>query len=449
MASLDLIYISSDDEKDSSKKIKPKKDRRPQHRATRVGARSKSVDPTGNPRMRIIKRSNSAPGTVSFPSSLLSKSDPTSKQRSSLVNSPGTISRTSISGTDTRTNQSTLSTSSLDPPIEALHFPERYRVALCENTNTRVDNGIKGSESLPTNTSSAIDRPNGHKDLSSPNRSESLPTEPAANESDTSLNPLKRKHDHAATEPPKRPRTATPTYIPRHLPYHPPMGAAQKPAPRGHAPYYSSTSAPAYPLLPTSNPTLWATPAYDPNMDRKVADGANNSSSAPPLLPTTASKPIHSTPRTTETQPLDPPPKTRKRQWNCGMISDLGTELQRTFDAQAFSAKHGMDPKEVLKVFAIYVQQPLSAFSARGLSRAKMKEFKEKMKEHDRKLKETAGDEATGRRRGRKTPVDHVKPPQQERKASQPADKREVAPQNMERGQSNAVATTVHSARDI
>ena len=130
------------------------------------------------------------------------------------------------------------------------------------------------------------------------------------------------------------------------------------------------------------------------------------------------------------------------------MISDLGTELQRTFDAQAFSTKHGMDIKEVLKVFAIYVQQPLSAFSARGLSRAKMREFKEKMKEYDKRLKETAaaGDEGGsggGRRRGKKTPVDHVKP--QQPKESQPG-KSEAAPQLMERRPSNTMSTNVNSA---
>lgn len=140
------------------------------------------------------------------------------------------------------------------------------------------------------------------------------------------------------------------------------------------------------------------------------------------------------------------------------MLSDLATSLQKTFDAQSFSTKHNIDMKEVLKVFAIYVHQPLSAFSARGLSRAKMKEFKEKMKEHDRKVKEAAaaaGDEAAasgaaggGRRRGRKTPVDHVKPRQ--RKESQPqtppGKSGATTPQLAERRQSNAVSMNVPSA---
>ena len=72
------------------------------------------------------------------------------------------------------------------------------------------------------------------------------------------------------------------------------------------------------------------------------------------------------------------------------MIADLGTELHRIFDAQAFATKHGLDAKEVSKVFSVFVQQPLSAFSVRGLSRARMKEFKEKMREHDKRLKEMA-----------------------------------------------------------
>ena len=146
MASLDLIYISSDDEKDSSKKIMLKKDHRLQHRASRVGTRAKSVDPAGKPRMRVIKRSNSAPSPVNFASTLLSKSDPTSKERSNLVTSLGTIARTSINGIDARTNKSAVPTPSLDPPIEPLHFPERYEIAPCAVTNISVDDGTKRSE---------------------------------------------------------------------------------------------------------------------------------------------------------------------------------------------------------------------------------------------------------------------------------------------------------------
>lgn len=147
MASLDLIYISSDDEKDSSKKIK-RKGHRPQHHASRVGARAKSVDPTGKPPMRVIKRSNSAPSKVSFASTPLSRSDLISKERSNSATSPGTQARTSISQKDIRANQITLSTPSLDPPIEPLHFPERYGLGPpYGETNTSVDSGTKGSES--------------------------------------------------------------------------------------------------------------------------------------------------------------------------------------------------------------------------------------------------------------------------------------------------------------
>ena len=147
MASLDLIYISSDDEKGSSKKMKLK-GQRPQHHASRVEARAKSVDPTGIPPMRVIKRSNSAPSKVGFPSTPLGRSDPTSKERTNLATSPGTQARTSISETDARTSQSTLSTPNLDPPIEPLHFPERYGLGPpYGETNTGVDSGTKGSES--------------------------------------------------------------------------------------------------------------------------------------------------------------------------------------------------------------------------------------------------------------------------------------------------------------
>ena len=200
MASLDLIYISSDDEKASSKKTtKLKKDYRPNNRTSRLGNRAKSVDPTGEPRMRDIKRSNSAPSRVSFAPALLSKPDLTSKGRSTLTTSLGTTARTSISGTGAGTNQSTLSTPSLDPPIEPLHFPERYAIAPCTETIASVDSWTKASESqyVPlcavlitlsiTDESAALDRPNDHTTPSPPNRPESLPTQPAIDKNATSL----------------------------------------------------------------------------------------------------------------------------------------------------------------------------------------------------------------------------------------------------------------------
>lgn len=70
--------------------------------------------------------------------------------------------------------------------------------------------------------------------------------------------------------------------------------------------------------------------------------------------------------------------------------------------------------KEVVKVFSAYVHQPLSAFSARGVSRAKMREFKEKLKEYDKQVMEgaAAGDQnpgGTSRGKGKKVPaVDRI-----------------------------------------
>lgn len=166
-------------------------------------------------------------------------------------------------------------------------------------------------------------------------------------------------------------------------------------------------SSSSQPQLPTSNQTLWATPAYDPSMDDKSTNLNNPlcTSATKPVVPEASNRGLPATAKS-----MAATPKTRKKQWSCGIIADLGTELQRTFDAQAFSAKNGVDVREVVKVVSAYVHQPLFAFSTRGVSRVKMREFKEKLKEHDKRMKEaaTSSDQnagGTGRGKGKRVPI--------------------------------------------
>ena len=62
--------------------------------------------------------------------------------------------------------------------------------------------------------------------------------------------------------------------------------------------------------------------------------------------------------------------------------------------------------REVVEVFSAYVHQPLVAFSTRGITRAKIREFKEKLKEHDKQMKEAAAssDQNAGGK-GKRVPI--------------------------------------------
>lgn len=93
------------------------------------------------------------------------------------------------------------------------------------------------------------------------------------------------------------------------------------------------------------------------------------------------------------------------------MIADLAVCLASSFDAASFAEKHGIKTQDVSKVFEVYIRKPLSAFSIRGQSRAMMKDFKEKMKEHEKHLKEVRGPGAgslPGASRRRKTQADQA-----------------------------------------
>ena len=89
------------------------------------------------------------------------------------------------------------------------------------------------------------------------------------------------------------------------------------------------------------------------------------------------------------------------------MIADLGTALEKSFDANAFADKHGMRVQDIRKVFEIYVHKPLFAFSVRGQSRAMLKDLNEKLRVYDKELKDTArAGDGSGTSRRKKVPTD-------------------------------------------
>lgn len=148
------------------------------------------------------------------------------------------------------------------------------------------------------------------------------------------------------------------------------------------------------------NPQLWSVPAHDPNM-------SSNDAIDPSLLTKPSCTPAKAglcpttTPSTAEKQTPQPGPR-RAKKWNCGIIADLGTALERSFDANAFADKHGMRVQDIRKVFEIYVHKPLLAFSVRGQSRAMLKDLNEKLRVYDKELKDMARNgegSSTGRRK--------------------------------------------------
>ena len=214
---------------------------------------------------------------------------------------------------------------------------------------------------------------------------------------------MKRKHDHAATEPDKR---TQPSFA---LP--PGMDIINRPLPPIERNSFLSgtvpNSAPYFQTLDPRprNPQLWSVPAHDPNT-------ASNDAIDPSLLMKSSCPPAKAghcpttTPSTAERQTPQPGPR-RAKKWNCGTIADLGIDLEKSFDADAFADKHGMRVQDVRKVFEIYVHKPLFAFSIRGQSRAMLKDLNEKLRVYDKELKEVArsGDgSGTGRRK--KVPAD-------------------------------------------
>lgn len=102
-----------------------------------------------------------------------------------------------------------------------------------------------------------------------------------------------------------------------------------------------------------------------------------------PPVPTTI--PNHQPPFTSP-HPSPPSPTTtrrpRSRPWTSAMIADMAQTLQCSFPFADFSAKHGKAPTEVFEAFSAVVQMPLFEYSAKGMARARMKGFQDRIRDY-------------------------------------------------------------------
>ncbi len=78
----------------------------------------------------------------------------------------------------------------------------------------------------------------------------------------------------------------------------------------------------------------------------------------------------------------------RSRPWTSAMIADMAQTLQYSFPFADFGAKHGKAPSEVFEAFSAVVQMPLFEYSAKGMARARMKGFQDRIRDYREKGKE-------------------------------------------------------------
>ncbi|MCJ1225165.1 hypothetical protein MMC12_001814 [Toensbergia leucococca] len=108
---------------------------------------------------------------------------------------------------------------------------------------------------------------------------------------------------------------------------------------------------------------------------------------------------LWSTPAYTE----PPAPQRSKKPWNCHQLACFAQNLEDNFPFQEFAAEHHKTLLEVYDVFSAVVQMPLLQFSARGRSRAGLKEFAATMREFREMEREASGGGPEGK--GSKRPA--------------------------------------------
>lgn len=64
------------------------------------------------------------------------------------------------------------------------------------------------------------------------------------------------------------------------------------------------------------------------------------------------------------------------------MLVDFAETLRKSFDFNAFSTKHGKAVKDIRDTFEMVVSKPIFEHSSRGMARAKMQTFNQKLKEY-------------------------------------------------------------------
>lgn len=63
------------------------------------------------------------------------------------------------------------------------------------------------------------------------------------------------------------------------------------------------------------------------------------------------------------------------------MLVDFSDTLRKSFDFNAFATKHGKAVKDIRDTFEMVVAKPIFEHSSRGMARAKMQAFNQKLKD--------------------------------------------------------------------
>lgn len=79
---------------------------------------------------------------------------------------------------------------------------------------------------------------------------------------------------------------------------------------------------------------------------------------------------------------LQNPRPPRNRAWTSVMLVDFAETLRDSFDFNAFATKHGKAVKDIRDTFEMVVSKPIFEHSSRGMARAKMQSFNQKLKEY-------------------------------------------------------------------
>lgn len=85
-----------------------------------------------------------------------------------------------------------------------------------------------------------------------------------------------------------------------------------------------------------------------------------------------------SNPKTALSVPRPP----RNRAWTSVMLVDFAETLRTSFDFDAFATKHGKAVKDIHDTFGMVVMKPIFEHSSRGMARARMQSFNQKLKEY-------------------------------------------------------------------
>ena len=144
MVGLDPIYISSDEEGDSSKKVKSKKAQRLQNKKTDPRARAKSFDLKRSHLIGATYRSSSAPSILDstrIPTKTSSDPSFAFPQQLQFCLRAKASTKPSTTTANGETPPGTAVALDLLPPIEPLHFPERYGMLLGGETTGRMGAG--------------------------------------------------------------------------------------------------------------------------------------------------------------------------------------------------------------------------------------------------------------------------------------------------------------------